>query len=999
MQELFGIPVDTLLVVLVAALAAALGVVAVLAARHPVLVKLGVRNVGRRRGRTALIVVGLMLGTTIVATALTTGDTMSHTIRGTAVATLGQTDELVSAKGTEVTLGTGLGSATGVEYFDEGVVDRIDAALAGTDLVDGVTPAVIEQIAVQAPEQRQTEPRVTLFAADPARMDGFGTIEGAAGEVTLGDLDRSEAFLNEEAAQELGVGKGDRVLIYAGGPALRVTVADIVRYEGAGTADSALFLPLDEAQSFLGRPGRVRHVLISNRGDEWSGAGLSGEVVETLEPVLAPLGLDVDASKEDAIEAADVQGSAFMAFFTTFGSFSIAAGILLIFLVFVMLATERRGELGIARAIGTRRGHLVQTFTFEGAAYDLIAALVGALVGAAVAFLMVLVMAQAFDAAGGESFDIEFAVTPRSLAIAYALGVLLTLAVVAVSAWRVSVMTISAAIRNLPEPKRLRRRRRLALAAVGLALGALMTLSGVTGDAATPAMIGVSLMLVSLVPVLQTLGVSERIAFTSCGLAIAGLLLLPWELWEKALGPLSMNFSTWIASGLMIVVGAVWVIVFNADILLGLAMKIFGRIRSLAPILKISMAYPLASRFRTGTTLAMFTLVVFTLVTGMASNGSFISALRNEETFGGGFDVRASTGGTTPIADIQSAVAESPELPAGDVALAASQSFLPIEATQTGTGRELEPYVVRGLDRAFLEHTTFDLGKTAVGYGSSSEVWAAIASRPNLAVVDSTIVPRRDNFNFAPPGDFRLSGFFFDEGTFDPIPIEVVDPQSGRTVELTVIGILSDTTPLEMAGISTSQKTLDEAFPGRAYPTIFYFDLAPGVDQEAAAARLESAFLGYGMEAESIRQVMEDVTAASVTFNRLIQGFMGLGLLVGVAALGVISARSVVERRQQIGVMRAIGFRRGMVEASFLLEASFIAVTSIVIGTLLGLLLAWNIVADQRQQPSWSGLTLQVPWLNLLVIFVLVYTVAMIATIAPARRAARVRPAEALRYE
>ena len=125
-----------------------------------------------------------------------------------------------------------------------------------------------------------------------------------------------------------------------------------------------------------------------------------------------------------------------MAFFTTFGSFSIAAGILLIFLVFVMLATERRGELGIQRAIGTRRGHLVETFTFEGAAYDLAAALVGALLGAGVAFLMVLVMARAFDTTAGESLNIEFSVSPRSLAIAYALGVLLTLAVVAVSAWR-----------------------------------------------------------------------------------------------------------------------------------------------------------------------------------------------------------------------------------------------------------------------------------------------------------------------------------------------------------------------------------------------------------------------------------------------------------------------------------------------------------------------------------------------------------------------------------
>ena len=51
---------------------------------------------------------------------------------------------------------------------------------------------------------------------------------------------------------------------------------------------------------------------------------------------------------------------------------------MLIFLIFkVMLAAERRGELGIARVIGTRRGHLVQMFVYEGLAYDLLAAAVG----------------------------------------------------------------------------------------------------------------------------------------------------------------------------------------------------------------------------------------------------------------------------------------------------------------------------------------------------------------------------------------------------------------------------------------------------------------------------------------------------------------------------------------------------------------------------------------------------------------------------------------------
>ena len=97
--------------------------------------------------------------------------------------------------------------------------------------------------------------------------------------------------------------------------------------------------------------------------------------------------------------------------------------------------------------------------------------------------------------------------------------------------------------------------------------------------------------------------------------------------------------------------------------------------------------------------------------------------------------------------------------------------------------------------------------------------------------------------------------------------------------------------------------------------------------------------------------------------------------------------------------MRAIGFRRQMVQAAFLLESSFVALTSIVVGTILGLILAWNIIDDQRQQPSWEGLELYIPWSNLLLIFAVVYAVAIVATVLPARRASRIGPAEALRYQ
>ena len=52
---------------------------------------------------------------------------------------------------------------------------------------------------------------------------------------------------------------------------------------------------------------------------------------------------------------------------------------------------------------------------------------------------------------------------------------------------------------------------------------------------------------------------------------------------------------------------------------------------------------------------------------------------------------------------------------------------------------------------------------------------------------------------------------------------------------------------------------------------------------------------------------------------------MGLGLVVGIAALAVVASRAVVERRQQIGMLRAIGYQRGMVALSFLFESGFIA--------------------------------------------------------------------------
>src|SRR5918995_185646 len=525
MDELFGIPMESLAVGIVIALALVVSVVGALAVRNRIFFKLGIRNVTRRRARTALIVLGLMLGTTIIASALVTGDTMSHTIRTAAITSLGQTDELVSVRGAEVDTEVEVGGTTGIEYFSEDVFPEIEyeLLLGHEDLIDGVAPAIVEPLAVQSVTTRQSEPRVTLFASSQAHLGAFGEVRRHSdGEPQyLNDLRRGEVFLNADAAEELQA-----------------------------------------------EPGH---------------------------------------------------------------------------------------ELRLARAVGTRRGHLVQLYLFEGLVYDLFAAVVGVFLGVAVAFGMVFILASALDFTGVE---IRHDVQPESLVVGFGLGVLLTFVIVTLSAVRVSRLNIVAAIRNTPEPiARRSRRLRWIPGTLAILAGIFLALAGLSSADAASLMLGVSLVVVGGVPLARASGLSERIVFTAAGLLLVVQWLLPFSAVETLAGKeLTWGFGVWIMGGIFVVLGSAWTLMFNADLLLGGLTATFGRIRAFTPVLRMAIAYPLRNRFRTGVTLAMFTLVVFTMVVGAVISGSFVHAMDNPEQFGGGFDVRAQAAPTNPIVGMEAAI-------------------------------------------------------------------------------------------------------------------------------------------------------------------------------------------------------------------------------------------------------------------------------------------------------------------------------------------------------
>ena len=131
-------------------------------------------------------------------------------------------------------------------------------------------------------------------------------------------------------------------------------------------------------------------------------------------------------------------------------------------------------------------------------------------------------------------------------------------------------------------------------------------------------------------------------------------------------------------------------------------------------------------------------------------------------------------------------------------------------------------------------------------------------------------------------------------------------------------------------------------------------------------------------------------------FFRLMEGYLGLGLLIGIAGLGVVMVRAVRERRRQIGMLRAMGFGNRVVRTAFLVEAGFIALQGVLIGVVLALISSYQLLSNTDTFGE-ERLAYEVPWLTLLIVLAAALAASILATAAPAAQASRIKPAVALR--
>jgi putative ABC transport system permease protein len=763
-----------------------------------------------------------------------------------------------------------------------------------------------------------------------------------------------------------------------------------------------------------------------------------------------------------------VGGGIFSTIFSIFGIFSILAAILLIVLIFVMLAAERRVEIGISRAIGVQRSQIVQTFMAEGMVYNLVAAALGVLLGIAITFAMTQFIGRLFNDLTGAIntqaegiFAVTFNISWESVVVAYCAGVLITWLAMTISSWRVTRMNVATAIRGLADEAEAKRRSWFANSMswlwplIVLGVGSYLLYQALLVNslslimiAATVLLYGVTVLvgrMLELTPIRNESG--YRIVYTLLGVGLLAIWVTPWYslapqwfpgrfTWDPTQAP-----TVFTIGGPMIIVGAILVVMFNANLLSAPLSAILGFVPSLRPVLRTAIAYPLSSRFRTGMTMVLFAMIMATVVVMAVVINTTQSLTQLDERQTAGFEIEVSPtllSFFNPIDDFPDALARLSDDPlnaqvAEQITAVALVTEQPMAGRVDGGPPTLGRTSLAGVNAGYLAaaQEVYHLRSRAPGFADDAAVWEALRTRNDVVIARPEFFRAPPSPFFMPPPDSEeeeepivvfgddeqeMNGMRGQRGRFRMPLLSVDDGNEGRvlpalyliletegadgvqrTHRVQIIGVLEEEDNLVDSTLIGNEATLAQL---RSVPVTgdnIYVKVADGLDARSVAGEIERAFVSSGLDAVVLADQYAQTQRLTGGALQLLQGFMALGLLVGIAALGVISTRSVYERRQQVGMLRALGYQKGMVALSFLIESSFVSITGLVIGAITGVVLGDNLVLAFFPQINESAVN--TPWLQVWIVVLAAYLFSLLTTIAPAWQASRIYPADALRYE
>jgi lipoprotein-releasing system permease protein len=144
---------------------------------------------------------------------------------------------------------------------------------------------------------------------------------------------------------------------------------------------------------------------------------------------------------------------------------------------------------------------------------------------------------------------------------------------------------------------------------------------------------------------------------------------------------------------------------------------------------------------------------------------------------------------------------------------------------------------------------------------------------------------------------------------------------------------------------------------------------------------------------ESNAQLVSALNAQSVS-TALIRAVVLVVVVLGIASVLVVS---VVQKRREIGILRAMGATRGQVMRLFLVQGAVVGAVGALLGLVLALAMIWAFTSFVRGSDGLPLFIIHLPGTLALQVALLATTCGVLAAIAPARRAAAMDPAQAIR--
>ena len=208
-------------------------------------------------------------------------------------------------------------------------------------------------------------------------------------------LDRAEAVAGGALADRLGLSKGDDLLIRTGAEEMQVTVTGIVT---TGSSDEEqLFLPLEFAQTLLGRPGQVDRVLVNALTNPLDALGRKDPDTMTpteydrwfCTPYVASVAKDLEGGMRDSSarpiwRVAESEGRIFDRLRGLFGFLvllTFGASVLSVSSTLSAMVLERKDEIGLMKALGASNLQVSLIFVNTAAVIALASGLAAALIG------------------------------------------------------------------------------------------------------------------------------------------------------------------------------------------------------------------------------------------------------------------------------------------------------------------------------------------------------------------------------------------------------------------------------------------------------------------------------------------------------------------------------------------------------------------------------------------------------------------------------------------